>query len=60
MHRDIDEQHVYADIMQLVDAVQQGTAAVASAQHAAHVIEIIEAGLRAAETGVTQHLISTF
>ena len=59
-HRDIDEHHVYADIMQLVAAVQHGTPAVASAHHAAHVIEIIEAGLRAAESGVTQNLTSTF
>jgi len=59
-HRDIDEHHVYADIMQLVDAVLTGSTPVASAQHAAHVVELIEAGLRAAETGTTQLLTSTF
>ena len=59
-HRDVDEHHVYADIMQLIDAIQTGAPVVASAEHAAHVIEIIEAGLRASETGVTQHLTSTF
>lgn len=59
-HRDIDEHHVYADIMSLVDAVHTGSTPVASAQHAAHVVEIIEAGLRAAETGMTQELTSTF
>lgn len=59
-HRDIDEHHVYADILSLVDAVHTGSTPVASAHHAAHVVEIIEAGLRAAETGITQELISTF
>ncbi|NBU64233.1 MAG: gfo/Idh/MocA family oxidoreductase [Chloroflexia bacterium] len=59
-HQQIDEHHVYEDIMQLVDWVRTGTPAVANAEHARHVIEIIEAGLRAAETGQTQRLISTF
>jgi predicted dehydrogenase len=59
-HQQIDEHHVYEDIMQLVDWVRTGTPAVASAEHARHVIEIIEAGLRAAETGQTQHLTTTF
>jgi predicted dehydrogenase len=59
-HRNVDEHHVYADIMQLVDAIHTGSPVVASAEHAAHVIEIIEAGLRASETGQTQLLTSTF
>jgi len=59
-HQQIDEHHVYEDIMQLVDWVRTGTPAVANAEHARHVIEIIEAGLRAAETGQTQRLITTF
>lgn len=59
-HRDIPEQHVYADIMQLVDCVNLGTTSVASAEHARHVIEIIEAALRSAETGAAQALTTTF
>jgi len=31
-----------------------------TAEHARHVIEIIEAGYRAAETGTTQELTTTF
>jgi predicted dehydrogenase len=59
-HQHIDEHHVYEDIMQLVDWVRTGKPAVASAEHARHVIEIIEAGLRAAETGQTQLLTTSF
>jgi predicted dehydrogenase len=59
-HQQIDEHHVYEDIMQLVDWVRTGTPAVASAEHARHVIEIIEAGLRASETGQTQILTTAF
>jgi predicted dehydrogenase len=59
-HRDIDEQHVFVDIMQLVDWVRDGTPASGTAEHARHVVEIIEAGLRAAETGQTQVLTTRF
>jgi hypothetical protein len=46
--------------MQLVDCVREGTDSVASAEHARHVIDIIESGYRAAETGQTQELRTTF
>jgi predicted dehydrogenase len=59
-HRNIDEHHVFVDIMQLVDWVRTGTPAVGTAEHARHVIEIIEAGLRAAATGQTQVLTTHF
>ena len=59
-HRDIDEQHVFVDIMQLVDWVRTGTPAIGTAEHARHVVEIIEAGLRAAATGQTQMLTTRF
>lgn len=59
-HRDIPEQHVFTDIMQLIMWVRDGIPAVASATHARHVIEIIEAGYRAAHSGQTQHLTTTF
>ena len=57
---DRDESHVYEDMMQLVDWVNDGTPSVATAEHARHVIEIIEAGFRAAETGQVQSLTTTF
>ncbi len=59
-HRDIAEQHVFVDIMQLIDWVNGGTPPIASAQHARHVIEIIEAGFAAATTGQTQTLTTSF
>lgn len=59
-HAEIGEGHVFEDLMQLVQWVREGTPAVATAEHAAHVIEIIEAAYRAAETGVTQDLKTTF
>jgi predicted dehydrogenase len=59
-HAAIPEPHVYADIMHCVDCVQTGEQPVASGEHAAHVIEIIEKAYLAAETGQTQDLESTF
>jgi predicted dehydrogenase len=59
-HRDIPEAHVFEDIMQLVDLIRDGTPTPVTTQHARHVIEIIEAGYRAAETGQTQDLRTTF
>jgi len=59
-HHAIAEHHVFVDIMQLVDWVRTGTPAVATAEHARHVVEIIEAGLRAAATGQTQVLTTRF
>jgi predicted dehydrogenase len=58
-HRTIDEQHVFEDIMQLVDWVREGKPSPVSAEHARHVIEIIEAAYAAAQTGQTQVLKTT-
>jgi predicted dehydrogenase len=55
-----EEFHVFEDIMQLVDLLREGTPTVSTAEHARHVIEIIEACYRAAETGQTQNLRTTF
>jgi predicted dehydrogenase len=60
VHRTIGEQHVFADIMQLVDWVRDGKPSVATAEHARHVVEIIEAGYRSAATGQRQSLRTTF
>ncbi|HLV79942.1 MAG TPA: Gfo/Idh/MocA family oxidoreductase, partial [Chthonomonadaceae bacterium] len=59
-HRDLDEAHVFEDVMQLVDWVRDGVPSLCTAEHARHVVEIIEAGYRAAETGQTQPLTTTF
>jgi predicted dehydrogenase len=59
-HRDIEEQHVYEDVMQLVDWVRDGTPSIVTAEHARHVIDIIESAYRAAATGQTQHLTTSF
>jgi predicted dehydrogenase len=59
-HRSIGEAHVFEDIMQLVDWVRDDRPSPVTAEHARHVIDIIESGYRAAETGVTQPLRTTF
>jgi predicted dehydrogenase len=59
-HADMGENHVFEDMMQLVDWINDGTPPVATAEHAAHVIEIIDAAYQAAETGQTQDLKTTF
>ncbi len=59
-HRDIPEQHVYEDIMQFVDWIREDKPSIVTAEHARHVIEIIEAAYRASETGQTQELKTTF
>jgi predicted dehydrogenase len=59
-HRTIDESHVFEDIMQLVDRVHYGTPTPVTAEHARHVIDIIESGYRSARAGVRQELTTSF
>ena len=59
-HTQMKEYHVFEDMMQLVDWIRDGTPSVATPEHARHVIDIIESGYRAAETGETQALRTTF
>ncbi|MEW6358624.1 MAG: Gfo/Idh/MocA family oxidoreductase [Planctomycetota bacterium] len=59
-HRDIQEAHVYEDIMQLVDWIREGKPSIVTAEHARHVIDIIESAYRASATGRTQTLTTTF
>jgi predicted dehydrogenase len=59
-HRDMDEAHVFEDVMQLVDSVLDGTPTPVTAEHARHVIDIIESGYRAARTGTRQALRTSF
>jgi predicted dehydrogenase len=59
-HAALDEAHVFEDVMQLVDSVRDDVSTLCDPRHAAHVIEIIEAGYRSAETGRAQQLETTF
>jgi predicted dehydrogenase len=59
-HLEIEEGHVYCDIMDLADAIREGRAPRATGEQARHVVEIIEAAQRASATGQAQELISTF
>jgi predicted dehydrogenase len=59
-HRAIQESHVFEDIMQLVDWIADGIPSPVTAEHARHVIDVIESGYRSAETGMTQPLSTSF
>jgi predicted dehydrogenase len=59
-HREIDESHVFEDIMQLLDWILEGTPTAVTAEHARHVIDIIESGYRSARTGARQELTTSF
>lgn len=59
-HKELPERHVYSDIMHLVDCVLNDREPAVSAEHARHVIEIIELGYKAAETGERQEMTTTF
>ena len=59
-HREMQEAHVFEDIMQLVDWIRENKPTPVTAEHARHVVDIIESAYRAAETGQTQTLKTTF
>jgi predicted dehydrogenase len=59
-HLSREEPHVYADIMDLVDAIHEDRAPGATGEQARHVVEIIEASLRALSTGCSQELKTSF
>ncbi len=60
VHAALGEAFVFEDVMQLVDCVRDDVPSACDARHARHVIEIIEAAYRSAETGRTQDLATTF
>jgi predicted dehydrogenase len=60
VHVKMNDSHVFEDIMQLVDWIYEGKPTLATAEHARHVIDIIESGYRAARTGEAQDLRTTF
>ncbi len=55
-HREIGEQHVLEDVMQLVDWVREGKPTIVTAEHARHVSDIIGSAYRSAGTARTQDL----
>lgn len=59
-HLTIEEPHTYCDIMDLVDAIIQDRLPYSTGEQARHVVEIIETAQRAASTGQTQTVTSTF
>jgi predicted dehydrogenase len=59
-HLAIEEPHVYADIMDLADAIREDRPPRATGEQARHVVEIIEQAQLAAHSGQTQELTSTF
>jgi predicted dehydrogenase len=59
-HRDIGESHVFEDIMQLAGWVLDSTPTPVTAEHARHVIDIIESGYRSARTGAREELTTSF
>ncbi len=59
-HAKLGEAHVFSDTMHLVDCILNNKTPAVSAEHARHVIEIIELGYKAAQTGCTQTLTTTF
>ncbi len=59
-HLGIEEPHIYVDIMDLADAIREGRPPRAGGEQARHVVEIVEAAQRAARSGQTQHLQSSF
>jgi predicted dehydrogenase len=59
-HREMQESHVYEDIMQLVDWIRDDKPTIVTAEHARHVIEIFDAAYRSAESGEAQPLRTTF
>jgi predicted dehydrogenase len=59
-HPQIEEPHIYVDIMDLVDAIRDGRPPRATGEQARHVVEIIEQARIAAQTGLTQMMVSSF
>lgn len=59
-HCKMREYHVFEDMMELVDLVQEGIPPMGTPEHARHVIDIIESGYRSAQTGLTQQLQTSF
>jgi predicted dehydrogenase len=59
-HLELEEPHVYVDIMDLADAILEDRPSRAGADQARHVVEIIEKARLAAATGMAQELHTSF
>ena len=59
-HLNLEEAHLYVDIMELVESIEENRPNGATGEQARHVVEIIEAAQRAAQSGIAQELITTF
>jgi predicted dehydrogenase len=59
-HRELPEAHVYADVLHLVDCVGEDREPVVTAEHARHVIEIMEKAYVSARTGQRQEIVTRF
>ncbi len=59
-HTQMEEAHLWADIRHLVDCILHDKEPIPGPEHARHVIEIIEKGYAAAQTGQVQELKTTF
>lgn len=59
-HAAMEEQHIFEDIMQLARWVREGIPSIVTAEHARHVVDIIESAFRSAKTGRQQKLTTTF
>jgi predicted dehydrogenase len=59
-HVGVEEAHVFEDMMQLVDWVNDDTPPIATAEHACHVVEIIEAALESSASGKAIDLKTSF
>lgn len=59
-HLSIEEAHLYVDIMELADSIEEHRASRATGEQARHVVEIIECSHTAIESGRTQYLTTFF
>jgi len=59
-HTEIGEAHGYADIMHFVECLRDGRKPIPSAEHARHVVEIIEKGYQSSREGRALEITSTF
>jgi predicted dehydrogenase len=59
-HRELPEAHVFEDIMQLIRWVRDDIPSPVTAEHARHVIDVIDSAYRAADSGATQELTTSF
>lgn len=60
VHLELEEAHIFSDIMHLVDCVENDKTPVISGEHARHVVEIIEGAYIAAKEGSAKALSSSF